>query len=115
MTAKPVTRRRQAQQDIERAAAYYADEGGVALELRFLEAVAAAVLHVATHPATGSHRYADPTRFPGLQFWRVAHFPFLIFYVQRTTEVDIWRVLHDHRDLPVWLHEPTDEPSPANG
>jgi toxin ParE1/3/4 len=27
-------------------------------------------------------------------------FPYLIFYVERENQIDVWRVLHSHRDIP---------------
>ena len=47
-------------------------------------------------PATSADRLAIET---GLRFWRLTRFPYLIFYVERE-DVDIWRVLHEQRDIP---------------
>ncbi|WP_343293124.1 type II toxin-antitoxin system RelE/ParE family toxin [Vandammella animalimorsus] len=33
----------------------------------------------------------------------------LVFYVARSDRIDVWRVLHERRDMPAWLHP--DEPS----
>jgi len=30
-------------------------------------------------------------------------FPWLVFYREGETHVDIWRVLHAKRDMPAWL------------
>jgi plasmid stabilization system protein ParE len=30
-------------------------------------------------------------------------FPYLIFYVERESELDVWRMLHGQRDIPAWL------------
>jgi toxin ParE1/3/4 len=103
MTAKAVLRREQAQSDVEQAADYYYQQGGVDLELRFLEAVEAAIVSIAQHPGIGSPRYAELLRFPGLRFFLVKGFPHLIFYVEREDHVDVWRVLHGQRDIPAWL------------
>lgn len=73
------------------------------LELRFLEAVEATIQHVAAHPASGSLRYSGALDLMQLRFWPVRHFPYLVFYVDRTDAVDIWRVLHAHRNIPAWL------------
>lgn len=105
MTAKTVIRRQQAQRDIEHAAEHYFNDGDTPLEVRFLEALEVAVRYVAAHAASGSRRYADATHTPGVRFWPVKRFPYLVFYVERAAQVDVWRVLHDHRDLPAWLRE----------
>jgi len=100
MTRKAVVRRRQAQKDIEEAAEYYFTEGGTELELRFIDSLHAAVTRVATNPGVGSPRYATALAMPGLRFWRLTRFPYLIFYVEREDQIDIWRVLHEQRDIP---------------
>ena len=53
MTRKAVVRRSQAQKDIEQAADHYFAEGGTALELRFINALHAAVTRIATNPGSG--------------------------------------------------------------
>jgi len=40
---------------------------------------------------------------PELRFWRVRDYPYLLFYVEREDHIDLWRVLHGERDLPVWM------------
>ena len=61
--------------------------------------------HVARHPASGSARYAHELDLPELRFWRVRGYPYLLFYVEREDRIDLWRVLHGERDLPVWMRE----------
>ena len=100
MTRKAVVRRSQAQKDIEQAADYYFAEGGMELEMRFIDAMQAAATRIATNPGVGSPRYATAFAIPGLRFWRLTRFPYLIFYVEREDQVDIWRVLHEQRDIP---------------
>jgi toxin ParE1/3/4 len=29
-----------------------------------------------------------------------------VFYVERPDHIDVWRVLHDTRDIPAWMQEP---------
>lgn len=100
MTRKAVVRRSQAQKDIEQAADHYFAEGGTTLELRFIDALHAAVTRIARNPGIGSPRYAAALAIPGLRCWRLTRFPSLIFYVEREDQVDIWRVRHEQRDIP---------------
>src|SRR6478752_489444 len=100
MTRKAVVRRSQAQKDIDDAADHYFAEGGADLEIRFIDALHAAVTRIAVNPGVGSPRYAVALAIPGLRFWRLTRFPYLIFYVEREDQVDIWRVLHEQRDIP---------------
>jgi toxin ParE1/3/4 len=34
------------------------------------------------------------------------HFPHVIFYVEQADHVDVWRVLHGHRDVPSLMQLP---------
>jgi len=105
MTARRVVRRERAERDIDEAAAHYRAEGGRDLELRFIDALEAAIRHVAAHPTAGSPRYATDLRTRELRFWPVKRFPYLIFYVARADRVEVWRVLHGARDIPAWLRD----------
>ncbi|HKU13230.1 MAG TPA: type II toxin-antitoxin system RelE/ParE family toxin [Steroidobacteraceae bacterium] len=63
--------------------------------------------HIARHPGSGSSRYAHELNLPGLRFWPVQKSPHLIFYVEHSGHIDVWRVLHGHRDIPAWMREPS--------
>lgn len=103
MSDKPIVRRSQARLDIENAADFYFNECSSALELRFVDAVEAAMTRIAAHPASGSMRHAEFGQGSDLRFWQVKRVPYLIFYVEHATHVDVWRVLLGERDLPHWL------------
>jgi toxin ParE1/3/4 len=103
---KRIVRRARAERDINGAAAHYGAEGGTVLELRFVGALQTALRHVAANPASGSPRYGHELNVPGLRCWPLARFPYLIFYVERADHVDVWRVLHQSRDIPAWLRDP---------
>ena len=91
--------RKSARQDVADAAYWYACHGGLTLGEDFLIAVEEAVSHIAHCPASGSPRYADILKIAGLRFWAVERFPYLIFYIEHATQIDIWRVLHGERDI----------------
>jgi toxin ParE1/3/4 len=40
----------------------------------------------------------------------LTRFPFLVFYVERTDHIDVWRVLHGQRNVPAWMQEPEAPP-----
>ena len=42
----------------------------------------------------------------GLRACALQTFPYLVFYVEREDDIDVWRVLHGNRDIPAWLLEP---------
>ena len=106
MTAKTVVPRELANRDIDDAIAYYLSEGAEQAALGFIDALEQAYAHISRHPATGSPRYAHELNLPGLRFWRLAHYPNLVFYVERPEHIDVWRVLHGKRDISAWMQEP---------
>ena len=108
MTDKPVLPRSLAFRDVEKAVDHYRDEGGEAVALSFIQALQHAYRRIARHPAAGSARYAYELDLPGLRCWPVRGFPYLIFYLEGPSRIDVWRVLSAKRDIPGWLREPND-------
>ncbi|MFT3791732.1 MAG: type II toxin-antitoxin system RelE/ParE family toxin [Rudaea sp.] len=103
MSAKLAILLPRAEADIDEAAAYYALEGGQSLESRFLDAFETAVAHIVAHPASGSPRYGVELKLEQLRSWPLRQFPFLIFYLEHSDCIDVWRVLHANRDIAAWL------------
>ncbi len=56
--------------------------------------------------AAGSPRYAQELDIPGLRSRTVRRFPYLLFYVERVADIDIWRAVCAARDIPGWMREP---------
>lgn len=106
MKAKPVLPRVQASRDVDETVDHYLDEASEEVALRFLDALERAYNHMGRRPASGSPRYARELSIPGLRFWPLRRFPYLVFYVERRDHVDVWRVLHARRDMPEWMQEP---------
>lgn len=106
-----VVLRERARLDVEAAVDWYRDEADEKVALRFVDALESALVHVGRHPDYGSARYSLELGIPGLRCWQLERFPYLVFYVERADHVDVWRVLHGHRDIPSWMHDP-DEPVP---
>jgi toxin ParE1/3/4 len=106
VTAKPVVPRELANRDIDDAIAYYLSENAEQAAFEFIDALEQAYAHVARHPALDRHATAHELNLPGLRFWPLAHYPHLVFYVERPEHIDVWRVLHGQRDIPAWMQEP---------
>ena len=106
MKAKPVVPRGQANRDVDEAIAYYITEGSVPAAMGFVDALEQAYAHIGRHPATGSPRYAHELNLSGLRCWPLTRYPHLVFYVERPDHIDVWRVLHGQRDIPVWMQDP---------
>ena len=69
----------------------------------FVDALEQAYSRISRHPGTGSPRYARELNLPGLRFWQLTRYPYLVFYVERSDHIDVWRVLHAQRDIPAWM------------
>lgn len=105
MKGRPVIPRQRALRDIEEAVAWYLGEDAASAALGFIDAVEQAFEHIGRNPAAGSPRYALELNLPGLRWWPLARYPYLVFYVEAVDHVDIWRVLAAPRNIPVWLQE----------
>ena len=106
MTAKPVVPRELANRDIDDAITFYLSEGAEQAALGFIDALEQAYAHIGRHPAAGSPRYAHELNLPGLRFWPLTGYPYLVFYIERPQHIDVWRMLHGQRDIPAWMQEP---------
>ena len=93
-----------ASKDIDDALAYYAAEAGAKVANEFIDELQAAVEHLKAHPLTGSFRFAFELELPSLRSWSLQKFPYLIFYEPGDDSIDIWRVLHNRRDVPDFLN-----------
>ena len=105
MIVKPVVPRQQANRDVDEAIEYYLAEADDRVARGFVDALEQAFRHIARHPMSGSSRYALELNLPGLRAWPLRRFPHVVFYVEATDRVDVWRVLHGARDLPTWMRE----------
>lgn len=109
MTAKPVMPRAKAREDVEAAVDHYAGEGAIDAAFSFIAALEQAYVLIGEAPATGSPRWSSELSLPGLRSRRLKGFPWIVFYMEFETHVDVWRVLHAKRDLPTWVVEPIEE------
>jgi toxin ParE1/3/4 len=105
VSKKPVRLREAARRDVEAAVDYYVREAGADVAVGFVDALQAAYRSITDHPAAGSPRYANELALPGLRSRILKRYPYLVFYVEYADHIDVWRVLHAHRDIPVWMRE----------
>ena len=105
MTIKPVVLRERASEDIANAVDPYAVAAGTRIATGFVDALEAALRHIARHPRSGSPRFAHELDLPGLRNWSLKRYPYLVFYIEREDHVDLWRLLHAKQDVPAWLQE----------
>ena len=105
MKSKPVIPRELANRDIDSAIEHYLGEDAGQAAMGFVEALEQAYTQIGRHPATGSPRYAHELNLPGLRSWPLMRYPYLVFYIEHSDHIDVWRVLHGQRDIPAWLGE----------
>ncbi len=106
MKSKPVIPRVLANRDVDEAIKHCLDQDAEAAALGFIDALEQACAHIGRHAATGSPRYAHELNLPGLRFWPLTRYPHRVFYIEMDDHIDVWRVLHGERDIPVWMHQP---------
>ena len=100
MAAKPLVPRSLANRDVDDALAYLLKENAERAAFGFVDALEEAFAHLGRRPGSGSPRYAHELDIPGLRTWPLQGYPYLIFYVEREADVDVWRVLQTRRDVP---------------
>ena len=105
MKTKPVVPRALANLDVDAAFDHCLSEGTFTAALDFVDELEAACSHLSRQPASGSPRYAHELNLPGLRFWPLTRFAYLVFYFECDAHVDVWRVLHAQRDVPAWMNE----------
>jgi toxin ParE1/3/4 len=103
LVVKPAKLRAAAADDIERAVDHYLDEAGAEVAGRLVDALERALGNLARQPKLGSLRFSYDLGIPDLRSWPVQRFPYLIFYIEQDDQLDVWRVLHDRRDIPATL------------
>jgi plasmid stabilization system protein ParE len=70
---------------------YLFTESGADVAAKFIAAIAAALGRVGRHPRRGTLRFSFELDIPGLRAWPLTRFPCLVFYVERDSEIDVWR------------------------
>lgn len=105
MSSKKVVRRRRADDDIETAVSYYLAEAGVEIATDFANQLEKAIRMVSRQPSIGSSRFGHIAQIPELRHWQMRNFPYLLFYLEKETHIELLRVLHCSTDIPSWLND----------
>ena len=96
---KRLFRRALADADVLSALEYYA-EYAPEYVYAFIDDLEAAYQHIQRYPGSGSPRYAVELDMPGLRAWKCLQYPYVIFYMEADDSIEVWRVLHETRDIP---------------
>lgn len=102
---KRVVPRELANTDVDEAIDHDLTEASAKVALGFVDELEKACARIARHPASGSPRYAHQLGLADLRFWPLGRCPYLVFYVEHEQHIDVWRVLHEQRDIPAWMNE----------
>ena len=102
---KSVVPRELANRDVKEAIDHYLVEATAKVALGFVDELEKAYAHIARHPASGSPRCAHQLGLADLRFWPLGRHAYLIFYAECDEHIDVWRVLHEQRDIPAWMNE----------
>ena len=103
---KPIRWQPLATQDAKAAADWYAEQGGLALELAFIADLEAVIDLISRHPASGSTRHAAlfPELAAQLRFHALRRFKqFLIYYLEQAAHIEVVRVWHVAQGLTALL------------
>jgi toxin ParE1/3/4 len=103
--SKRIVPRELANQDVEEAIDHYLVEASAKVAFAFVAELERAYAHIARQPASGSPRYALQIGLADLRSWSLGRYPYLVFYVEPEEHIDVWRVLHEQRDIPAWMNE----------
>ena len=106
MTPKPINERAQAKADVEDAIEYYLRQAGESAAMGFLDALEATYREMEAFPAIGSPRYGEVLAIDNLRSRTLSRYPYLVIYIERDDHLDVWRVLHGHRDIPPLMRGP---------
>ena len=104
-TLKRIVPRGLANRDAEEAIDHSLVEASAKVAMGFVDELEKACARIARQPASGSPRYAHQLGLADLRFWSLGRYPCLVFYVEREEHIDVWRVLHEQRDIPAWMNE----------
>ena len=102
MSGKPVIRRELADEDINDAISYY-ENFSTQATLGFIDELERFYKLISAQPHIGSPRYGYELELPGLLFQGLDRYPYIIFYYAYEDHIDVWRVLHEKRDIPAQL------------
>lgn len=96
--AKPLRLHLEAQAELQESVDFYREHGGDRLADRFKQHVEAAFKTIQANP----ERFRPVASLPGVQKFRLKHFPFALLYVCRPDHIWIVAVAHGSRRPGFW-------------
>jgi toxin ParE1/3/4 len=105
MAQRNLVRRPAARRDLAEAVRYLRQEGGAAVSNRFLDEVEATFTQLCSFPNSGTLWPTTRPELVGLRRRLLPRFPYSVFYLPSEQTIEIVRVLHNSRDIPVLLED----------
>jgi toxin ParE1/3/4 len=90
----------EAEAELQASVSFYRERGGPRLADRFKEHVEAGFKAILANP----ERFPPIRDIPGMQKFRLKHFPFSLLYIQRPDYVWIVAIAHGSRKPGYWKH-----------
>ena len=75
----------------------------------FVDALEETIDRITTWPTSGSPYYGELLNLPGLRSWKLQRFPYIVFTMELPDHVNVWRILHERRDIPSTLQTSLEE------
>jgi toxin ParE1/3/4 len=101
---KPAFQSSRAKADIQQALDFYIAEAPHVAGA-FLDALEKSTGQIERQPGIGSPRYAQELNIPRLRHWRLARFPYALFYIEHAEHLDVIRLVHLASHIPANLRE----------
>lgn len=102
--ARFVQLRSRAASDVDDIVDQLVHDAGSSRAFAFITALESALRHIATAPNSGSLKFGYELGIPELRAWRLRRQPYIVFYVPLDDRAEVWRVLHERRDIPGSVH-----------
>jgi toxin ParE1/3/4 len=96
---KPALLRPQARFDQQGEVRYYRNQGGSGVAVNLAKATNAALDQIEMNPGMGSPVLGNRLGVRGLRTWRVAKFPLVWCYFERSDHLDVVRLLGERQDI----------------
>ncbi len=103
MTDKLLALHIRAELDVEVALSYYRSLMSPLVSDKFVAALEKSFNFLIRFPKAGSVRLGEQIGRSDIRSWPLNKYPYLVVYKELPDQVDVFRVLHQRRDLVKWM------------
>ena len=105
MSNKLLALHNRAELDVEVALSYYRSLMTPLVSDKFLAALEKSFNFLIRFPKAGSVRLGEQIGRSDIRSWPLNKYPYLVVYKELPDQVDVFRVLHQRRDLVKWMKD----------